>query len=80
MTVLAGIEGVQNISDDIIMHGKDVVTHNERIHAVMKRLKEYGLTLNHDKCQFNMDRLVFMGDPSVAERNRSNGGEGEISV
>jgi len=60
-TVLTGIEGVQNISDDIIVHGKDQATHDERLHAAMKRLRECGLTLNRKKCQFNMDRLVFMG-------------------
>ena len=27
----------------------------------MERLRQYGLTLNADKCLFNVDRLVFMG-------------------
>lgn len=58
---LAGIEGVENISDDVIIHARDQVTHDERLHAVMGRLREAGLTLNADKCQFNMDRLIFMG-------------------
>lgn len=58
---LAGIEGVENISDDVIVHAKDEETHNVRLHAVMRRLEECGLTLNPAKCQFNMDRLIFMG-------------------
>ncbi|KAJ8385135.1 hypothetical protein AAFF_G00192760 [Aldrovandia affinis] len=58
---LAGIEGVENISDDVIVHARDQETHDKRLHTVMKRLEESGLTLNPDKCQFNMDRLVFMG-------------------
>ncbi|KAJ8369419.1 hypothetical protein SKAU_G00094470 [Synaphobranchus kaupii] len=48
---LAGIE----------VHARDQETHDKRLHTVMKRLEESGLTLNPDKCQFNMDRLVFMG-------------------
>lgn len=58
---LAGIEGVENISDDVIIHAPDQETHDKRLHAVMKRLSDCGLTLNSEKCQFNMDRLVFMG-------------------
>lgn len=60
-SALAGIEGVDNISDDIIVHAADPETHNQRLHAVMKRLQQCGLTLNADKCEFSMDRLVFMG-------------------
>ncbi|KAJ8357908.1 hypothetical protein AAFF_G00056420 [Aldrovandia affinis] len=58
---LAGIEGVENISDDIIVHAQDQDTHDKASHAVLTRLMERGLTLNPDKCQFNMDKLVFMG-------------------
>uniref|UniRef100_A0A669BA80 Gypsy retrotransposon integrase-like protein 1 n=1 Tax=Oreochromis niloticus TaxID=8128 RepID=A0A669BA80_ORENI len=58
---LAGIEGVENISDDVIIHAPDQETHDKRLHAVMKRLSDCGLTLSSEKCQFNMDRFVFMG-------------------
>ncbi|XP_038059532.1 uncharacterized protein K02A2.6-like [Patiria miniata] len=58
---LAGLEGVENISDDIIVHGPDQNTHYSRVLAVLRRLQELGLTLNAEKCQFNMSRLVFMG-------------------
>lgn len=58
---LAGIEGVENISDDVIIHTPDQEKHDKRLYAVMKRLSECGLTLNAEKCQYNMDRLVFMG-------------------
>lgn len=58
---LAGIDGVQNISDDVIVHAPKPETHNRRLHEVMRRLAECGLTLNLEKCQFNMDKLIFMG-------------------
>ena len=60
-TALAGIEGVANISDNIIVHAPDCETHNKRLHAVLERLEKCGLTLNGEKCQFEMDKLVFMG-------------------
>ena len=60
-TALAGIEGVDNIFDDIIVHGPDQKTHDQRLLKTMERLRQHGLTLNADKCLFNVDRLVFMG-------------------
>jgi len=37
-SVLAGIESVENISDDIIIHAPDKEAHEKRMHAVLKRL------------------------------------------
>ena len=56
-SALAGIEGVENISYDIVVHAPDTETHNRRLHQTI----ECGLTLNAEKCLFNTDRLVFMG-------------------
>ena len=59
--VLAGLEGAQNISDDIIIHAADRETHDERLHAVLKRLQASGLTLNPKKCEFHLSEITFMG-------------------
>jgi len=56
-TALAGIEGQANISDDIIVHGKDQEEHDSRLEKVIQRLGERGLTLNAEKSQFSMDKL-----------------------
>lgn len=58
---LAGINGVENISDDVIVHAGDQETHDQCLHMVMERLSKCGLTLNPEKCQFNMSKLIFMG-------------------
>ncbi|XP_050958284.1 uncharacterized protein K02A2.6 [Labeo rohita] len=60
-SALAGIEGVENISDDIIIHAPTQEIHDQRLHAVLQRLANCGLTLNGEKCQYNMNKLVFMG-------------------
>ena len=60
-TALAGIDGQANISDDIIVYGKDKEEHDARLERVIKRLGERGLTLNAAKCQFSMDKLIFVG-------------------
>ena len=60
-TAVAGIDGQENISDDIIVHGKDKKEHDARLERVIKRLGERGLTLNATKCQFSMDNLTLVG-------------------
>lgn len=59
--VLQGIDGVHNISDDIVVFGKTVQEHGTRLHQVLKRLQEKQLTLNKDKCVFRMKEMEFMG-------------------
>ena len=60
-TALAGIDGQENISDDIIVHGKDQAEHDANLELVIKRLGERGLILNAAKCQLSMDKLTFVG-------------------
>ena len=59
--ILDGCSGVHNIQDDIIVHGTNEKEHNERLNTVLKVLSENGLTLNKEKCQFGVDKLIFMG-------------------
>lgn len=54
-------QGVANISDDIIIHGKNTEEHDRRLQRVLERLKEKNLTLNAEKCKFHMTQMVFMG-------------------
>ena len=37
-SALAGIEGVENVSDDIVVHGPDTETHNRRLHQTIEHL------------------------------------------
>ncbi|XP_022800415.1 uncharacterized protein K02A2.6-like [Stylophora pistillata] len=60
--VVSDIGGVQNIADDLIVHGKNNEEHDRHLHKVLQRLEEKNLTLNPQKCQFRMDKVVvFMG-------------------
>lgn len=58
---LSGLQGVNSIFDDIIVHGKNNKEHDARLEALLSRLEEKGLTLNLKKCQFNMPHIDFMG-------------------
>ena len=59
--ILQGCEGVQNILDDIIVHAPNQQEHDKRLEKVLNVLQEKGITLNREKCQFNMPKLEFMG-------------------
>ena len=59
--VLYGCEGVANLADDLIVHGCGMKEHDRNLHAVLTRLKEKGLTLNGNKCQFRLPKLTFFG-------------------
>ena len=60
-TALEGLEGVRNISDDIIVYGNTQEDHDKRLEATLKRLQEKRLTLNKSKCEFNQRQLEFFG-------------------
>ena len=59
--LLQNADGAHNILDDIIIHGKDKEEHDRRLVKVLQTLKESGFTINNDKCELNMSKLVFMG-------------------
>ena len=60
-TALAGIEGVTNISDNIVVHAPDQVTHSKRMRQVLTRLRDVNITLNWAKCKIGMTELEFFG-------------------
>ena len=58
---LEGINGVLNISDDIIIFGKTTAEHDKALKEIFQRLSDKGLTLNPDKCVFDKENLDFFG-------------------
>ena len=58
--ILEGLEGVICHIDDVMVHAEDRETHDQRVHAVMRRLHEAGITLN-DKCEFAKSSIKFLG-------------------
>lgn len=58
---LHGLNGVLNISDDILICGKTQKEHDICLAACLQRLRERNLTLNESKCQFNKTRIEFFG-------------------
>jgi hypothetical protein len=65
--VLQSLPGQFNISDDIIVFGKDQAEHDVRLAAVLERLNSAGLTLNVEKCEFSKTDMDFFGIRVTAE-------------
>ena len=59
--VLESCDGAYNISDDIIVGGRDQNDHDERLMAVLATLEDNGLTINAEKSVFRMSKLRYMG-------------------
>ena len=65
--VVQGIPGVANLSDDIIVHAKNMQEHDERLRKTLHRLLEAGLTLNGEKCRYRKDEIEFLGHKLTAK-------------
>lgn len=65
--MLEGCTGVQCHADDILVYGKDIQEHNERLHKVLKTLQAEGLTLNKEKCEFAKNSIMFLGHRITAD-------------
>ena len=59
--MLAGLDGVVCLMDDVLVFAQDVKEHDARLDAVLHRIKSSGATLNADKCQFRLTRIKFLG-------------------
>ena len=59
--VLEGLNGVLNISDDIVIHGENQKQHDDNLRALFRRLQEHNLTLNKQKCVFSKSQITFYG-------------------
>ena len=59
--IIADVEGVVNIADDLIVHGKTISEHDQNLHKLLAKLEEKNLTLSGEKCTFRMSKVVFMG-------------------
>ena len=58
---LAGITGVKNIHDDILVYGVDEKDHYRALNDVFSRLRESGLTLKRKKCEFGKTSIKLFG-------------------
>lgn len=59
--ILLGCEGQLNMTDDILVYGKDQEEHDRNLMRVLRRLQDAGLTAHPGKCEFFKSELTFFG-------------------
>ena len=59
-SIVDGLEGMQQIKDDIVEHGK-FTEHNCRLEALFKQFQEYHITLQKEKSQPGMAEVKWFG-------------------
>lgn len=52
MSLLADIEGVACLLDDVIVSGATLTEHDQRVKLVLQRFDELGFKMNKNKCVF----------------------------
>ena len=62
MEKLEGLEGVECQIDDTLVHGENQEQHDQRLHAVLKRLSDSNITLNLEKCEFSKTTVKVLGN------------------
>ena len=62
--IIEGLEGSRNSQDDIIVWGKTLTEHNNRVSKVMTKISESGLKLSKSKCVFGVQSITFLGHKS----------------
>ena len=59
--ILENLDGCEVIADDILIWGKDTQEHNERLCAVLKRIREANMRLNKAKCKIGLTEVAYVG-------------------
>ena len=59
--ILSSLPGVLCHVDDTLVFGATPEEHDKRLQAVLERIKEAGVTLNAEKCQFSQTQITFLG-------------------
>lgn len=53
--------------DDILIWGRDQQDHDIRLHAVLNKLQEAGVTLNMEKCELGKSEVKFLDHNLLAD-------------
>ena len=69
--ILGSFPGCKNISDGIIVYGKDQKEHYKNVHGLLERHKQYDIRLNQEKYSFSHRNKVY-GHTFNAKRIKPN--------
>jgi hypothetical protein len=70
--VLEGLPGVIHYVDDVLVYGATAAEHEERLRAVLARLRRAGFAISDAKCVFRKPAVVFLGHLVSGEEIRTD--------
>ena len=59
--VIRDLPGVVNAADNILVHGRTIAEHDERLIRLLERLQAVNLTVNGDKCEIGQRSIELYG-------------------
>ena len=59
--ILQGLAGVCTYLDDILVTGKTTDERIKNLNVVLTRLREAGMRLKKEKCQFSLQKIEYLG-------------------
>ena len=59
--ILQGLSGVCTYLDDILITGQTTDEHIKNLNSVLTRLREAGMRLKREKCQFSLQKIEYLG-------------------
>lgn len=65
--VLAGFDFVIKYIDDVCIASENEIQHEQHIRKVFERFREYGITINMEKCEFAKTEIKFLGHLVTAD-------------
>lgn len=78
-TALAGLQDIRCFVylDDVVIYSHDLASHVENLELVFKRLREFNLKLQPDKCEFLRREVAYLGHVITEEGVKPNPGKVE---
>ena len=47
--------------DDLLIYSNSMQEHREHIYTILQKLREAGLHINIDKCEFHIEEVLYLG-------------------
>ena len=69
--LIEGLEGVEVVADDFLIHGSDKQTHKANLHAFLQRCKERNVVLNFEKIRIGCKKVPFIEHVATPDKVRA---------
>ena len=67
VTAFEEIDDVEVVVDDLLIHGRTLREHNERLEKVLRKCREINLKLNKEKCKVGLPEVEYVGHKLTGE-------------